>query len=110
LAATLRPARQQSSVSSLERYRAQVLNWRKAGLQGTTSHSAPVRMLGYTGSCSSVRRFLRALEPSSGKATSPMVFEPGEAVQVDFGRGPSVPYAGAELLTWVFVMTLCQTQ
>jgi hypothetical protein len=36
-----------------------------------------------------------------------MVFEPGEAAQVDFGRGPSVPYGGAELLTWAFVMTLC---
>ena len=35
-------------------------------------------------------------------------FDPGEAAQVDFGKGPEVidPCTGELLSTWVFVMTL----
>jgi len=40
--------------------------------------------------------------------TTVLEFEPGEAAQVDFGKGPEVldPRTGELLSTWIFVMTL----
>jgi len=36
-------------------------------------------------------------------------FEPGEAAQVDFGKGPDIRdvFTGVLQKTWIFVMTLC---
>ena len=40
--------------------------------------------------------------------TTVLEFDPGEAAQVDFGKGPEVldPRTGELLSTWIFVMTL----
>jgi Mu transposase-like protein/integrase-like protein len=42
-------------------------------------------------------------------ATVPLQFAPGEAAQVDFGAGPTLPdpASGTPRRTWCFVMTLC---
>lgn len=99
-----------SCVSSLEPWREQVTAWHNAGIQGTTIHAALVRNHGYTGSYSSVNRFvgqlIRAVEP---EVPMRLDFRPGEAAQVDFGAGPLVVDAqtGLALKTWFFVMTLC---
>jgi transposase len=43
------------------------------------------------------------------KVTTVLDFEPGEAAQVDFGKGPVIvdEHTGQEVSTWIFVMTLC---
>ena len=82
--------------------------WWRQGIQGTTIHGALVRNHGFTGSYSSVRRFLAGLEAAHPQVTTVLEFEPGEAAQVDFGKGPEVvdPRTGGLLSTWIFVMTL----
>lgn len=96
-----------STTSLLEPYREQVSSWFAQGIQGTTIHSALVRRHGFTGSYSSVRRFLQQLGESRPRVTVILDFAPGEAAQVDFGKGPRIvdPKLG-EVSTWVFVMTL----
>jgi len=99
-----------SCVSSLEAHRAQVAAWVQAGIGGTAIHAALARNHGYTGSYSSVRRLLQAIDASTPPtATSRLDFESGEAAQVDFGAGPVITDAltGASFKTWFFVMTLC---
>ena len=50
-----------SCVSTLEPWRELVTKWHTAGIQGTTIHATLVRNHGYTGSYSSVHRFLGQL-------------------------------------------------
>ena len=102
-----RPA--SSSVSPLSAYDEVIRGWWEQGFQKTTIQGLLKRKYGYTGSYSSVRRYVAALEPPSSKATMHLCFEPGEAVQVDFGRGPRLPdpLSGEPRATWIFVMTLC---
>lgn len=112
LARELRARRRAAVVSSLESHRAQVSAWVSQGIQGTTIYSALVRNHGYTGSYSSVRRFVQRLDRGQPRASCVLEFLPGEAAQVDFGSGPRLPDApGAEPMpTWVFVMTLCHSR
>jgi transposase len=99
-----------SCLSSLEPWRDQITAWHHAGIQGTTIHAALTRNHGYTGSYSSVHRFvsqlIRAVEPA---VPLRLVFRPAEAAQVDFGAGPVLTDArsGETFKTWFFVMTLC---
>jgi transposase len=85
----------------------QVKTWWEKGIQGTTIHQALVRMHGFAGSYSSVRRFLSCLKDTHPQVTTILEFEPGEAVQVDFGAGPRIidAFTGEPISTWVFVMT-----
>ena len=62
-AAHLGSARTQPAVASLaEPHRERITRWWRQGIQGTTIHGALVRSHGFTGSYSSVRRFLASLE------------------------------------------------
>jgi len=99
----------ESSISPLEKYRDQVKTWTKNGIQVTAIYGLLRRKHGYTGSYSSVRRFVRRIAPKGPKATMPLHFVPGEAAQVDFGTGPMLPdpVTGEATKTWIFVMTLC---
>ena len=99
----------QPAVASLaEPHRERITRWWRQGIQGTTIHAALVRSHGFTGSYSSVRRFLAALEAAHPQVTTVLEFDPGEAAQVDFGKGPEVvdPRTGELLSSWIFVMTL----
>ena len=79
LAEALRGPRREPAASSLvEPFRNQVMAWREAGIQGTTIHRALRRNHGFTGSYSSLRRFLQALEPETPKPTVILDFAPGE--------------------------------
>lgn len=100
------------AASSVEPFRDQVAAWRAAGIQGTTIHKALVRNHGFPGSYSAVRRFIQGLEAATPCATVILEFAPGEAAQVDFGSGPSLPdeRTGELKKTWVFVMTLCHSR
>lgn len=79
-----------SSVSLAEPHRERITKCWRRGIQGTTIHAALVRQHGFAGSCSSVRRMLAGLEAAQPRATTVLEFKPGEAAQVDFGKGPAV--------------------
>ena len=99
-----------SCISTLEPWREQISQWHGPGIQGTTIHAALVRNHGYTGSYSSVYRFLQQLELDAvPDVPLRLDFKPGEAAQIDFGAGPVLTHAltGAPFKTWFFVMTLC---
>ena len=112
LAQALRPRAKPAVASSLEPHRSQVSAWVAQGIQGTTIFSALVRNHGYTGSYSSVRRFVQRLDAATPRASCVLEFAPGEAAQVDFGSGPKLPdaFSGELRPTWVFVMTLCYSR
>lgn len=97
-------------VSSLEPWRALIARWHGQAIQGTTIHAALVRDHGYTGSLSSVYRFVsQLLVDSPIEVPLRLSFKPAEAAQVDFGAGPVITHAvtGETRKTWFFVMTLC---
>lgn len=99
------PTPQQSLVLP---YCEQVKQWAEEGIYGTVIHEALIRKYGFSGSYSSVRRFLQSLELNSPKATTILDFQPGEAAQIDFGTGPKITdvFTNEIFSTWFFVMTL----
>jgi len=102
-----RPSPRSSTTSAVEPYREEVLRLWSQKIQGTTIHDFLVRRHGFEGSYSSLRRFLQAHAERDPRASMMLDFEPGEAAQVDFGRGPVIddPELG-RVSTWIFVMTL----
>lgn len=96
-------------VSTLEPWRAQITEWHAAAIQGTTILSALKRNHGYTGSYSSLQRFLVQLTADhEPEVPLRLYFQPAEAMQVDFGAGPLITdtYTGEVFKTWFFVATL----
>ena len=80
-----------SCVSTLEPWRELVTRWHAAGIQGTTIHATLKRNHGYTGSYSSVYRFLNQLVVEQApEVPLRLVFQPAEAMQVDFGAGRGI--------------------
>jgi len=108
IAVTLSGRRAASPGSTVEPYRAQVVEWAKEGVRSTSIHKALVRLHGYTGSYSSVNRFVRGLGLSTPEPTVHLDFSSGDAAQVDFGSGPVIvdPETGEQFRTWFFVMVL----
>jgi transposase len=94
--------------STLEPYRKAIKKWVGEGIRGITIHQALKRKYNYSGSYSSVRRFIRGLADANPQVTCVLDFAPGEAAQVDFGQGPKIidVYTGEVFKTWFFVMTL----
>jgi hypothetical protein len=90
-------------------YEQQIRQWFKDGVCGTTIHQALKDQFGFTGSYSSVRRMLQKLRATQPETTCILDFAPGEAAQVDFGKGPVITdaFSGEVIKTWIFVMTLC---
>jgi transposase len=103
------PEPRDSSVSLVARHAEVVRGWWEEGIQGVAIHQALVRTYGFTGSYSSVHRFLAGLEAKTPRPTVMMDYPPGDAAQVDFGAGPKLldPRRGQVVPTWFFVMTLC---
>jgi len=95
--------------SCVEPFRDTVMDWVTQGIQSQTIFQALVRNHNFSGSYSSVYRFVRSLETKKPKATMHLDFAPGEAAQVDFGTGPELvdPDTGEVIKTWFFLMTLC---
>jgi len=90
-------------------YEDKIKKWVEDGIQATTIYEALVTQFGFKGSYSSVRRRVRKIRNKNPKATCMLEFSPGDAVQVDFGKGPDITdvFTGEVHKTWVFVMTLC---
>lgn len=110
LAEALQRPKPASQVNScVAPYRSTVEQWVKQDLQCETIHQGLVRLHGFTGSYSSVYRYIQSLQDKTPKATCHLEFAPGEAAQIDFGSGPVLvdPRTGEEHKTWFFLMTLC---
>ena len=96
LAVSLGSIRKQPSVASLaEPHRERITRWWRQGVQGTTIHGALVRSHGFTGSYSSVRRFLAGLEAAHPQVTTVLVFDPGEVDERPRRRCPASPTIAA---------------
>jgi transposase len=104
-APTERPAHEQSRV---EPWRERVLALHERGVEGQAIWQLLVEEHGFTGSYSSVKRFLRRLAPERSRATLRLEVAPGEEAQVDFGYAGQFldPESGRVRRAWVFVMTL----
>ena len=95
------------NISSVEPYRDLVIQLHRDGTE-VAALCERLKERGYTGSYSSVYRFVRALDPRLPEVTVRVERQPGEEAQVDFG------YAGRMLdqatgrwrRAWAFVMTL----
>lgn len=95
------------NVSSVEPYRELVVKLRQGGVEMAAIQQR-LQERGYSGSYSSVRRFVRALEPLTPEVTVRVETPPGEEAQVDFGFAGrmSDPETGEWRKAWAFVMTL----
>lgn len=98
-----------NQVSLTRPYEDKINQWVEQGIQATTIYEALVGQFGFSGSYSSVRRQVRKIRGTTPKATCMLDFAPGEAAQVDFGKGPTITdvFTGEIIKTWIFVMTLC---
>ena len=90
-------------------YEPQIQQWTDQGVHWSRIHEALVHQFGFDGSYSSVRRLAQKLRKQHPQATCILDFAPGEAAQVDFGKGPTIidVFSKEVIPTWVFVMTLC---
>ena len=99
------------SISSVEPFKQLLHTWVAQGVQGSTIYQHLCATHGYQGSYDSVQRYIKNLKGASSLTTLtiPLHFQPGEAAQVDFGKGPRLldERTGRQEDTWFFVMTLC---
>jgi hypothetical protein len=95
--------------SKCHSYEEQIKTWLSDGICLTTIQRALKETFGFSGSYSSVRRMAQNLGYHEKPVTCVLEFEPGQAAQVDFGKGPDIQdvFTGVVTKTWIFVMTLC---
>lgn len=107
LAETWPVARPPQNVSSIEPYREVVDKLRDAGVEVAAIHER-LQERGYSGSYSSVYRFVRRQEPHDPVVTVRVETPAGEESQVDFGYAGLMvdPETGELRKTWAFVMIL----
>ena len=65
---------------------------------------------GYTGSAISVRRYLRTVRPARGRVYQEVHYEPGQAMQVDWGECGRVQIGATTRKVSVFVAVLCYSR
>lgn len=76
------------SVSSLEAFKELIQKWVSQEIQGTTIYNYLKLHHGYTGSYDSIQRYIKIHKGAAAlNLTVPLVFQPGEAAQVNFGKG-----------------------
>ena len=100
-----RPAQEQSLV---EPFRDQVKTLHEGGVEGQAIWQLLVEQHDFAGSYSSLKRFLRRLDPGAPRVTLRLEVEPGTEAQVDFGFAGQLldPEHDRVRRAWVFVMTL----
>jgi|SRR5665213_1465670 len=98
--------------SKSEPFEGFILGLRDKGVESQAIFQFLVRDQGFTGSYSSVRRFVRKLEAKTPDAVLRIEVEAGAEAQVDFGMGPLLvnPATGECRKSWVFVMTLSHSR
>lgn len=94
--------------STVEPFADQVAVWVQAGVEGQAIWQRLRSDYGYTGSYSSVRRYLQRVYPKEPEVVCRIETEPGEEVQVDFGSAGLQwdAQSGRQRKAWVFIMTL----
>lgn len=99
-------------MSLAEPHRERVKKWVGEGMEAQTIWAALVRDHEFTGSYSSVRRFVRRLVVDTPDPVVRLQFAPGEFAQVDFGSGPQLldTATGKVRKTHIFVMTLAYSR
>jgi transposase len=104
---TLKSSPPPQNASSVEPYREQVEKLRQERVEIAAIYER-LKERGYSGSYSSVHRFVRKLEPQTQEVTVRVETPPGEEVQVDFGHAGLMidPESGGLRKTWLFTMTL----
>ena len=113
LMAALGPGPQPPSApSSLEPYRETVQHLLDQRVEMTAILQRLRENYGYTGSYSSVRRFVHRLRPRQPDAVVRVHTAPGEELQVDFGSVGQLydPVSGRPRPAYVFVATLCYSR
>lgn len=115
LTATMGPAPQPPRIpSSLEPYQDIVRPMLEQGMEMTAMWQRLRDDHGYTGSYSSVRRYVHRQQPETpgSKAVIRVHTEPGEEMQVDFGGVGKLydPKSGKVKTAYVFVATLCYSR
>ena len=113
LAAALGPGPQPPrATSSVEPYREIVQRLLDQGVEMTAIWQRLQDDHSYTGSYSSVRRYVHRLRPSEPEAVVRVHTAPGEEVQVDFGSAGKLydPSSGRVRTAYVFVATLCYSR
>ncbi len=98
-------------VSSVEPFRSQVIELRAQATEMAAIWER-LKERGYTGSYSSIRRFVRTLEPKQPEAYGRVETAPGEEAQVDFGYAGRMldPQTGQLRKAWAFVMVLAASR
>lgn len=93
--------------SDCELYRDVILGWLELGLTAQRMYQDLVRDHGFRGSYYSVRRFVSQLQGKIERPVRRMECNPGDEVQVDFGRGaPLVDADGSRRYPHVFRVVL----
>lgn len=113
LAAALGPApRPPRAASSVEPYQEVVQRLLDQGVEMTAIFQRLQDDYGYSGSYSSVRRYVHNLRPSEPEAVVRVHTAPGEEAQVDFGPAGQLydPGSGRVRTAYVFVATLCYSR
>lgn len=100
------------AASSVEPYREIVQRLLDQGVEMVAIFQRLQDDHGYTGSYSSVRRYVRKLCPAAPEAVVRVHTAPGEEVQVDFGSVGQLydPVSGRLRRAYVFVATLCYSR
>ncbi len=62
---------------------------------------------GFRGSIYTVRRYLHTIRPDRGRVYQEVIYEPGEAMQVDWGDGGRLTFGQTTRRVSVFVAVLC---
>lgn len=65
---------------------------------------------GYTGSAVSLRRYLRQVRPASGRVYQEVLYEPAQAMQVDWGECGHLSVGSTKRKVSVFVAVLCYSR
>jgi transposase len=104
-------SRQNGTQSAAEPFKEKIELWVSQGVQASTIHAHLSANHQFTGSYDSIRRYVQRLKGTTAATplTIPLHFQPGEAAQVDFGKGPRLfdERTNQEEDTWFFLMTLC---
>jgi len=97
-----------SNISTVEPYRQIVEKLMDQGVEMAAIHRRLVKNYGYTGSYTSVRRFITNIKPKEKTAVARIETEPGAEAQVDFGSIGKIrdPKTWKERQAYCFVMTL----
>lgn len=69
-----------------------------------------LRKIGYAGEVTLVRNHLREIRPRRGRVYQEVVYEPGQAMQVDWGYAGLVRVGATYRKVWVFVAVLCYSR